>query len=179
LLPIPQSAAGYLVVPNATPVDPTLLQFFGTSVLPELDGPGFRVYRVDQRARDQLPLAIPTTPFADGTVFLGQQLTATAAGCLAVVLAWQLPFDDTVRSMRVRLRLVDGNGPTQIVDVPLPANLLDQPYDLLRLVTFNAPTSDVSADLSVELLGAEGNPIIGPGLDTDNFLFLNRYSFSY
>jgi len=179
LLPIPLDGAGYLVVPDATPVDPALLRLVGTNALPELDRPGFRIYRVDQRARDQLPLAIPTTPFTDGTIFLGQQLTATAAGRLAVVLAWQLPFDDAVRSMRVRLRPVDGKGPTQIVDVLLPGHLLNQPSDLLRLVTFNAPTSDSSADLSVELLDARGNPIIGPGLDTDNFLFLNRYTFSY
>lgn len=178
LLPIPLNGAGYLVVPDDTPVDPALLQLIGSSALPELAGPGYHVYRIDQRARDQLPLAIPTTPFANGAAFLGNQLTATSAGRLTVVLAWQLPVNGTAESLRVRLQPVDGTGPTQIVNASLPGNLWNQPYDLLRLVTFKAPVPGVSADLSVELLDAHGNPITGAGLDTDHFLFLNRYTFS-
>ncbi|HEX3722259.1 MAG TPA: glycosyltransferase family 39 protein [Nitrolancea sp.] len=178
LLPIPSNGAGYLVVPDSTPVDPALLQLVGSGALPDLAGSDYRVYRLDQRARDELPLAIPTTPFANGAAFLGTQLTAPSTGRLSVVLAWQPPPNGAVESLRVRLQPVDGTGPTQIVDASLPGNLLTQPYDLLRLVTFTAPAPGTSADLSVELLDAHGNPITGAGLDTDHFLFLNRYTFS-
>jgi len=177
-LPIPAAGSGYLVVPAATPVDPALLGYLGTKALPELSGTDYQVYRVDQRARDELPLAIPTTPFADGTIFFGHQLTATAGGRLTVALAWQLPNDERAHSLRLRLRPVDGAGPTQTVDVSLPGNLLAEPYNLLRLVHLNAPANGVSADLSVQLRDAEGHPLTAPGLDPDGYLFLNRYTFN-
>jgi hypothetical protein len=146
--------------------------------LPELSGTNYQIYRVDQRARDELPLAIPTTPFSDGTIFLGHQLTATADGKLSVVLAWQLPENANAHSLRLRLRPIDGSGPTQTVDASLPGNLLAQPYDLLRLVHLNAPANGVSADLSVQLLDAQGHPLTTSGLDPDGYLFLNRYTFN-
>jgi 4-amino-4-deoxy-L-arabinose transferase-like glycosyltransferase len=177
-LPIPGAGGGYLVVPIATPVDPMLLGFLGTTPLPELSNDDYQVYRVDQRARDQLPLAVPTTPFADGTIFLGHQLRATADGRLSIALAWQLPQPDSVHSLRLRLHPVDDASPTQTVTVTLPGDLLDQPYDLLRLVHLNAPSNGVSADLSVQLLDAQGHPLTAPGLDPEGYLFLNRYTFS-
>jgi 4-amino-4-deoxy-L-arabinose transferase-like glycosyltransferase len=177
-LPIPAAGAGYLVAPQTTPVDPALLAFLGTKPLPELSGTNYQIYRVDQRARDELPLAIPTTPFSDGTIFLGHQLTATADGKLSIVLAWQLPENANAHSLRLRLRPVAGSGPTQTVDASLPGNLLAQPYDLLRLVHLNAPANGVSADLSVQLLDAQGHPLTTSGLDPDGYLFLNRYTFN-
>jgi 4-amino-4-deoxy-L-arabinose transferase-like glycosyltransferase len=177
-LPVPTAGAGYLIVPTATPVDPALLGVLGTKPLPELSTAEYQVYRVDQRARDQLPLAIPTTPFADGTVFLGHQLTATADGRLTIVLAWQLPKNHQLHSLRIRLRPVDKAGPTQTIDASLPGNLFEQSYNLLRIVHLDAPANGISADLSVQLLDASGRPLTAPGLDPDGFLFLNRYTFN-
>jgi len=177
-LPIPAAGGGYLVVPRATAVDPALVGVLGTKPLPELSDTDYQVYRVDQRARDGLPLAIPTTPFADGTIFLGHQLTATADGRLSIVLAWQLPENQSAHSLRIRLRPIDGSGQTQSVVASLPGNLLEQPYDLLRLVHLDAPANGVSADLSVQLLDAQGQPLTAPGLDPGGYLFLNRYTFN-
>ena len=178
MLPIPVNGSGYLVAPPATPVDPTLLQIANLTRLREMSSDQYGVYRVDQRARDQLPLSIPTTTFSDGIRFLGHQLSATTNDKLAVVIAWELPGDGIAHTLRVRLRPTDTVGQTQIVNVTLPGDLLDQPYDLLRLVTLNAVAPGTSADLSVSLLDANGKQLTAPGVDTDNYLFLNRYTFS-
>ncbi len=96
-----------------------------------------------------------------------------------MVVAWELPGDGSAHTLRVRLRPVDGPGETQIVDVTLPGDLLNHPYDLLRLVTLKAPVTSTSADLSIALLDADGHPLAAPGVDTDGYLFLNRYTFSH
>ncbi len=178
MLPIPLNSPAYLIAPDVTPVAGPLLQILGQDSLPDLDGAYYRVYRLDERAREQLPLSIPTDTFTDGTRFLGHQLTASTTSQISVVLAWQLPQDGKAHTVRLRLRPVQGPGQTQIIDVSLPRDLLDQPYDLLRLATFTAPAPGTVADLSVALLDADGNVLAGQGLDTDGYLFLNRYTFS-
>ncbi|MGA7668800.1 MAG: glycosyltransferase family 39 protein [Nitrolancea sp.] len=179
MLPIPADGSGYVVAPQAVPVAPTLLQAVGLSRLAELSTQRYDVYRLDQRARDQLPLSIPTTTFTGGPRFLGHQLAPSDDGKLNVVVAWELPGDGIPHTLRVRLRPVDGPGETQIVDVILPGDLLDHRYDLLRLVTLKAPASGTSADLSIALLDAGGRLLAAPGVDTDGYLFLNRYTFSH
>ena len=179
MLPIPLETPGYVIVPDSTPVADPLLQILGQDRLSGIGGKSYQVYRLDERARERLPLSIPTSTFSDGTRFLGHQLTASSTGQISVVLAWQLPKDGKAHTVRVRLRPLEGPGQTQIVDVSLPGDLLDQPYDLLRLVTFAAPAAGTAADLSVALLDVDGRVLAGQGLDTDGFLFLNRYTFSH
>ncbi len=179
MLPFPAEGSGYVVAPAAVPVAPSLLQAAGLSRLDELSTDGYDVYRLDQRARDQLPLSIPTTTFSGNVRFLGHQLAPSDDGQLNVVVAWELPGDGSAHTLRVRLRPVDGAGETQIVDVTLPGDLLDHPYDLLRLVRLTAPATGTSADLSIALLDADGHPLTAPGVDSDNYLFLNRYTFSH
>jgi hypothetical protein len=178
MLPIPVEGTGYLVSPDASPVAPPLLQAVGLSPLAELSRDGYDVYRIDQRARDQFPLSVPTDTFSDGTRFLGHQLSVGTGNTLQVVLAWEVPGDGQAHTIRVRLRPVDGAGRDQVVDVSFPGGLLDEPYVLLRLVTLQAPAPGTSADLSVALLDAGGKALAADGLDPDNYLFLNRYTFS-
>ena len=179
MLPIPGDGSGYVVASSAAPLAPALVQAIGLPRLDELSTARYDVYRLDQRARDQLPLSIPTTTFTGNARFLGHQLAPTNADTLNVVVAWGLPGDGVAHTLRVRLRPVDAPGETQIVDVTLPGDLLEHPYDLLRLVTLKAPASGTSADLSIALLDTDGHLLAAPGVDTDGYLFLNRYTFSH
>lgn len=177
MLPIPLESSGYLVAPRANPVAPALLQVSALPGVAAMSTDRYRVYRVDDRARGQLPLSVPTNTFADGTRFLGHQLTPTTSDKLTIVIAWELPGDGLAHTLRVRLLPVDGAGQTQSVDVSLPGDLLGQPYDLLRLVTLDAPAPGTSADLAVALFDANGKLLTADGIDSDGYLFLNRYSF--
>ncbi len=179
MLPIPIDGSGYLVVPDAGQMPAALLQIMTGTQLPQLSNDQYRIYRVDDRARNQLPLSVPTDTFSDGTRFLGHQVVATSSDQIAVVVAWQLRGNGQAHTVRVRMRPVNGAGQTQIVDALLPGGLVPGPYDLLRLVTFKAPPAGTSVDLSLSLLDANGNVLTAPGLDTDNYLFLNRYTFSH
>lgn len=174
-LPIPLKQDGYLVMPQTTAVDPALLLVF-ERVEPQQAG-GVSIYRIDDRAREALPLSVPTTSFGQQLRFLGHVLEPRRQE-LAVVVAFSLPGGGSAHRLSVQLRPVESAEPAQEVEVILPGELLNGPHVLLRLVSLEAPAPGTAADLLIRLQDAQGNLLSSSGLDPQGYLFLNRYTFS-
>ncbi|HUZ02083.1 MAG TPA: hypothetical protein VMU89_17185 [Thermomicrobiaceae bacterium] len=181
VLPVPSDGDGWLVVPQATPVDPALLQLLN-GIPPYAigrDASGrerYRVYRLDSRVRGRVPFSVPTTQFADGALFEGVQVYPGGKGSAAVVTAWQIPAGAGPPRVRVRLGLSGTRG--TIAETTLPPTAPGRPTYLLALSVVTVPGTSDPVDLGVSLLDASGRPVAAPGLGTDGYLSAGTYRFS-
>lgn len=169
---------GWLVVPAATPVDPHLMEIFAeippVEVAHAPDGAElYRVYRIDERLGQHIPLSVPTIPWGDGIVFQGFRLTPLEGGRVTLVFAWALPAGSAAHTAAVQLA---GESISE-ARLALPATAPDQPMIALAMATLDIPGTSEPLDLRLALLDADGRPNAVPGADADGFLLLERYRF--
>lgn len=169
---------GWLVIPAATPLNPHLLELFAgiPPVAVGRDAGGaeaYRVYRIDERVGQRIPLSVPTIAWADGAVFQGFRLTPLADGRAAVVLAWALPAGSGPRVAVVQLT---GDARSE-ARLALPPTAPGQPVIAVGSVTLDIPATTGPLGLRLGLLDGDNRPIAVPGADADGLLLLERYRF--
>jgi hypothetical protein len=179
VLPITAVEDGYLAIPDEAPLAPLLLRYLTDGALAGVTVPATRddyhIYRIDDRLRQSVPLSAPTIPFDDGSVFYGNEIEPSPDQAVAILLAWHSPANAPPRT--IELRLAPANRTTGAVSTvaELPPNPMTRPLIQIRLVWLELPDTGPDLDLSVALRDADGGVIPAPGVDTDGFLFLNRY----
>jgi hypothetical protein len=148
--------------------------------LPELNSArgdfGYRLYRLDARLREQMPLSAPTVLYDDGIVFHGNRLFVGSARDVATVLvAWRTPGGSPAYDVDVRLSPVDVTAEASEVTVELPENPLDSRLFQVLAVPVEIPPAGTDYDLEVRLRDSDGTILATAGLAQDGYLLLNRY----
>jgi hypothetical protein len=176
---IPTREPAYLLIPGETPRNAGIDEFLDESAMTTIPREGARyvAYRLDDRARSYLPLAIPTISYPGQRQFQGHSLRTTAENEAIITIAWRIPVDSDPITVDLRLHPVDGT-PSTTAGVELPANPLNSPVYHIYVVELEIPAHNVDTDLELRVRDTDGQIVPTSGVAEDGYLLLNRYRFS-
>jgi hypothetical protein len=140
------------------------------------DGIDARLYRLDARIREEMPLSAPTVQFPNGPNFHGNRhLSRTGPNSAEVLIAWKSqPLSDPF-TIEARLRSTDTFPIVTSTIVELPANPLQGPLFQVVRIDLELPERDGAVDLELRLRREDDTILPVAGMDDEGFLLLNRY----
>lgn len=176
-LPFPEGEDGYLITANGDiPLEDRLARLSLPTGL--RDDTRIRLYRLDGRIREEMPLSVPTVQYPNGPILHGNsEPSRIGDDSVEVLIAFKSPAQSPQFSVETRLRTSGVSPITTSTTTVLPANPLQgRLFQVLR-VRLELPDQDQPLDLEIRLRRDDDTIVPVGGMTDDGFFVLNRYTF--